>query len=416
MKSFRSANFLSSLLGGLVVLVVGAVLIATDVIDTGDDGERVVQQAPITQPTADRGGSDGDGLTVNEIYDRDGPGVVFIRADGVTTEDSPFGAPEGEGIATGSGFVLDREGYILTNAHVVAGADDVSVRFGERNRVEAEVVGSDPSTDIALLKVDPDKARLRPLELGDSSKARVGDPAIAIGNPFGFDRTVTTGIVSAIQRTIQAPNNFSIDNVIQTDASINPGNSGGPLLDATGRVIGINSQIATGGANGSVGIGFAVPINTAKSVIPQLKEDGEVKRAFLGVTTAPVDEATADDLNLPADAGALVQDVVEDGPADEAGLRAGRTPTSEGVIAGGDLIVKVDGRDIREPSDVATAIADNKPGDEIEIEFFRGDDRKKVEVELGERPDQAPSDSGPGGGRPSPPDRDEEDEDPFPFP
>ena len=421
MKSFRSANFLSGLLGGLVVLVAGAVLIATDVIDTGDDdSEPVVQQAPITQPTAG-GGEDGDGLTVNQIYDRDGPGVVFIRADGVSTEDSPFGAPEGGGIATGSGFVLDRDGYILTNAHVVEGADDVTVRFGERELVDAEVVGTDPSTDIALLKIDPDdidseEARLRPLELADSSKVRVGDPAIAIGNPFGFDRTVTTGIVSAIQRTIRAPNNFSIDNVIQTDASINPGNSGGPLLDATGRVIGINSQIATGGANGSVGIGFAVPINTAKEVIPQLKEDGEVERAFLGVTTAPVDEQAADDLNLPAEAGALVQEVVEDGPADEAGLRAGRTPTSEGFIAGGDLIVKVDGQDIREPSDVASAIADNKPGDTIEIEYFRGDDREKVEVKLGERPDQAPSDSGPGGGSPSPPDRDDEDEDAFPFP
>jgi S1-C subfamily serine protease len=413
MKSLRNANLLSGVLGGLVVLVAGAVLIATDVIDTGDT-ETVVNQSPITQPTARGGGeSDGDGLTVNEIYDRDGPGVVFVRAEGVTA-DSPFGQPEGGGgTATGSGFVLDREGYILTNAHVVAGADDVSVRFGERNLVDAEVVGSDPSTDIALLKVDPDDATLRPLQLGDSSKVEVGDPAIAIGNPFGFDRTVTTGIVSALQRQIEAPNRFAIDNVIQTDASINPGNSGGPLLDAAGRVIGINSQIATGGSGGSVGIGFAVPINTAKEVIPQLKEDGEVRRAFLGVTTAPVDEQTADDLNLPANAGALVQDLVEDGPADDAGLRAGRTPTSEGLVAGGDLIVKVDGQDIEEPSDVAAAIADDKPGDTIEIEFFRGDDRRKVEVELGERPDRAPSDAGPGAPQPEP---DGQDEDPFPFP
>ena len=417
MNRLRTPNLLSGVLGGLVVLVAGAVLIATDVIETGDTVNEVVQ-SPVTQPTADRSASDGDGLTVNDIYDRDGPGVVFIQARGVTSgEDNPFGTPN-EGTATGSGFVLDREGFILTNAHVVEGSDDVGVRFGESNLVDARVVGTDPSTDIALLKVDPDEADLRPLTLADSSDVEVGDPAIAIGNPFGFDRTVTTGIVSAIQRTIEAPNGFSIDNVIQTDASINPGNSGGPLLDGAGRVIGINSQIATGGSSGSVGIGFAVPVNTAKTVIPQLKEDGEVKRAYLGVSTVTVDKQIAEDLNLPAEQGALVQSVFEGGPADDAGLRVGRTETTEGLTAGGDLIVKVDGVDISESSDVATAIADNKPGDEIEIEFFRGDDRRKVTVELGERPEETPSDQGgPGRGRPSPPDApDEEGPDLFPFP
>ncbi|MEX2196339.1 MAG: trypsin-like peptidase domain-containing protein [Thermoleophilaceae bacterium] len=412
MNRLRIPNFLSGVLGGLVVLVAGAVLIATDVIDTGDTVNEVVQ-SPITEPAADRG--DGEGLTVSEIYDRDGPGVVFIEARGVSG-DSPFGTPN-EGRATGSGFVLEDEGFILTNAHVVEGADDIGIRFGEGSTVEAELVGTDPSTDLAVLKVDPDEAELRPLRLGDSSEVDVGDPTIAIGNPFGLDRTVTTGIVSAIQRTIEAPNGFSIDNAIQTDASINPGNSGGPLLDATGRVIGINSQIATGGGGGSVGIGFAVPINTAKAVIPQLKEDGEVQRAYLGVSTLTVDERTAEDLNLPAQAGALVQRVFDGGPADEAGLRAGRTPTADGVTAGGDLIVKVDGVEIGESSDVAAAIADNKPGDEIEIEFFRGDDREKVTVELGERPEETPSQGGPDGGRPSPPDEpDDQGPELFPFP
>jgi S1-C subfamily serine protease len=404
-----TSELLSGLLGGLVVLVVGAVLIATDVIDTGDTVREVVQ-APISG-AADTGS--GDGLTVNEVYRRDGPGVVFITATGVSSSTpSPFGTPR-EGRATGSGFVIDDEGHILTNAHVVEDADEVTVRFHDRKTVDAKIVGTDPSTDIALLKVDPSDAELRPLTLGDSSKVKVGDPTIAIGNPFGFDRTVTTGIVSAIQRTIEAPNGFAIENAIQTDASINPGNSGGPLLDANGRVIGINSQIATGGSNGSVGIGFAVPINTAKAVIPQLKEDGEVKRAYLGISTVTIDERIAEELNLAHDRGALIQEVFEGGPAERAGLRAGRTETSEGIVLGGDLIVRVDGVDVDESSDVAAAIADNKPGDTIEIEFFRGKDRRKVKVKLGERPDETPSSKG---RMPSPRERGDGGPDLFPFP
>ncbi|HWH44280.1 MAG TPA: trypsin-like peptidase domain-containing protein, partial [Thermoleophilaceae bacterium] len=287
-KPSRS-HLLSGVSGGLVVLVLGAVLIATGVIETGET-VREIRQAPIGQPAADGGTIVDDGeraQTVSDIYDRDGPGVVFIAARGVS-ESSIFGEERG-GAATGSGFVLDKDGFILTNAHVVEGSDDVTVRFGERDEADAKVIGTDPSTDLAVLKVDPKdvESGLKPLTLGESKKVEVGDPAIAIGNPFGFDRTVTTGIISALQRQITAPNGFAIDNVIQTDASINPGNSGGPLLDADGKVIGINSQIATGGSSGSVGIGFAVPIDTAKNVIPRLKRDGEIKRSYLGVTTSP---------------------------------------------------------------------------------------------------------------------------------
>ena len=198
-----------------------------------------------------------------------------------------------------------------------------------------------------MLEVDPDDAKLRPIPLGDSSEVKVGDPVVAIGNPFGFTRTVTTGIVSALQRQIEAPNGFPIRNVIQTDASINPGNSGGPLLDADGKVIGINSQIATGGSSGSVGIGFAVPIDTAKSLLPELKKGGSVDRAYLGVEMAPVNEQIADDLNLPSKRGALITEVVDRGPADDAGLKAGRTSTASGIAAGGDLIVKVDGKNVK---------------------------------------------------------------------
>ena len=389
----RLQTVLAGVAGGLAVLAVGAVLLATGAIDTTETTHEVIQP-PITRPAADES---GDGLTVNDIYRRTAPGVVFVQARG-GTDRSPFGLPQDDGgMASGSGFVLDEEGYILTNAHVVEGSDEVRVRFGESPLVDADVVGEDLSTDVAVLKVEVSRERLKPLQLGDSGSVRVGDPAIAIGNPFGFDRTVTTGIVSAKQREIKAPNNFSIADVIQTDAAINPGNSGGPLLDAAGRVIGVNSQIATGGSRGSVGIGFAVPIDLVKRVVPQLKEHGEIDRAYLGVTTAPVADVAAD-LNLPVDHGALVQDVQPGTPAAKAGLRAGRTETAEGLRVGGDLIVEVDGRQVREPQDIATAIADNQPGDRVEVSFFRGKSRKTVGVELAKRPSSA--DVPPRGGRP----------------
>ena len=210
--------------------------------------------------------------------------------------------------------------------------------------------------------------------------------------------------MSALQRQITAPNGFQIPNVLQTDASINPGNSGGPLLDAQGRVIGINSQIATGGSSsGSVGIGFAVPINTAKSLLPKLKKGSEIERAYLGVRMAAVTDQVAKDLNLPATEGALVQTVENGGPADDAGLKGGRTPTGEGLAAGGDLIVGVDGQKVKDPDDVSNAISDKQPGDTVRIEYYRGNDKKTVTVKLGKRPanlnaDSSSQDGGNGGG------------------
>ena len=393
-------NLLSGVLGGLIVLVIGAVLIATDVIDTGGT-TTVVRETPAAQPTAASTGSAG--RSVRDIYKQEGRGVVFIQAQGVSSSsDSPFGLPQ-QGTATGSGFVANKDGTIVTNAHVVEGADSVEVRFDENGEfVNAEVKGVDTSTDIAVLKIDPsDVDGLTPLPLGDSTKLEVGDPVIAIGNPFGYSRTVTTGIVSGLQREIQAPNGFTIPDVIQTDASINPGNSGGPLLDANGRVIGINSQIATGGGQGSVGIGFAVPVNTAKELLPDLKAGETIERAYLGVQMQDVTKQLADDLNLPAGTGALVVDVTQDSPADNAGLRGGRTDTAQGVPAGGDLIVEVDGKPVSDSDDVATAISHKRPGEEAEITYYRGDSKKTVTVELAKRPDSAdqPSaDEGDGGG------------------
>jgi S1-C subfamily serine protease len=396
------STILAGVVGGLIVLVIGAVLIATDVIDTGDT-QTIVRQGPITQPAS--GSDNGAGRTINAIYEREGRGVAFISAHGVTSdENSPFGIPQ-EGDATGSGFVVDKQGYIITNAHVVQGADSVDVSFDESGTsVQAEVKGVDTSSDLAVLKVDPSdvKGGVTPLPLGDSSKAEVGDPVIAIGNPFGYSRTVTQGIVSAVQRQIQAPNGFTIPHAIQTDAAINPGNSGGPLLDANGRVIGINSQIATGGGQGSVGIGFAVPINAAKRLLPDLKAGQTIERAYLGVQMQGVNKQLAEDLNLPADTGALIVSVTPGSPAAKAGLRGGRTETAQGIAAGGDLIVAIDGKQMRDEDAVAAAVAAHKPGDKVEIEYYRGNDRKTVTVELTKRPANAntavPEDQGGGGG------------------
>jgi S1-C subfamily serine protease len=395
------SNILSGVLGGLIVLVLGAVLISTGVIDTGDS-KTVVRQVTATQPTGDSVGSEG--RSVRDIYSQEGRGVAYISAHGVTSDSgSPFGLPQ-EGDATGSGFVVDKDGYIVTNAHVVEGADSVDVSFDENgDSVPADVKGVDTSADLAVLKVDPSKVKnLTPIPLGDSSKAQVGDPVIAVGNPFGLSRTVTTGIVSGLQRQIQAPNGFTISNVIQTDASINPGNSGGPLLDANGRVIGINSQIATGGGQGSVGIGFAVPINTAKKLLPDLKAGETVQRAYLGVQMQGVTKQLADDLNLASDHGALIVEVTPNSPADKAGLRGGRTGTSSGVAAGGDLIVAIDGKEMRDEDAVATAVANHRPGDKVDIQYYRGNDKKTVTVELSKRPasadSAAPSDQGGNGG------------------
>jgi S1-C subfamily serine protease len=375
------ANILSGLLGGLIVLVLGAILISTDVIDTGDSSTVVQRQAPMTQQASD----DGEGgRTVRDIYASEGRGVAFISAQGVSSEESsPFGTPQ-EGEATGSGFVVDKDGTILTNAHVVDGADSVTVSFEDGGKeIPAEVKGVDTSTDLAVLKIDPSEVEdLEVLPLGDSSKVEVGDPVVAIGNPFGYSRTVTTGIVSGLQREIVAPDGFQINDVIQTDASINPGNSGGPLLDANGRVIGINSQIATGGGQGSVGIGFAVPVNTAKKLLPQLRQGGEIEHAWLGVQMSDVDADVAKELDLPVDHGALVVEATEDGPADDAGIEGGDSTTGQG----GDVITAIDGKTINTSDDLAAAIAAKKPGDTVEIEYYHDGEKQTAEVELGERP------------------------------
>src|SRR3954464_5947782 len=316
-RSILPVALVSGVIGGGLVVGAGALF------DVGGSSKTttVVQQAPLA--TADASQKSGGPLTARDIYKRDAPGVAFITAQIVQRTPSPFGTQQQQGTSTGSGFVLANNGTIATNAHVVDGATKVAVRFGDGASRPATILGVDKSTDLALLKIDPKGANLHPLTLGSSHGLQAGDPAIAIGNPFGLDRTLTTGVVSALQRQIKAPNGFTIDNVIQTDAAINPGNSGGPLLDATGRVIGINSQIETGGGgNGNVGIGFAIPIDTAKTLIPQLKDKGSVDHAYLGITSSTIDGSLAG-LNLPVKKGALVQQVQQGSPAAKAGIQGG---------------------------------------------------------------------------------------------
>ncbi|HEX2397443.1 MAG TPA: trypsin-like peptidase domain-containing protein [Solirubrobacteraceae bacterium] len=383
------SSLVSAVLGGAVV---AAVMVVFGLVP-GERTTTVVQQAPISRPVNDR---DGQGFTPREIYKRDAPGVVNVKAQIVRQVESPFDVfpQEQRGQASGSGFVLDRSGYVLTNAHVIEGASDVTVQFEDRKSVDATVVGKDSSTDIALLRVHRDGVSLHPLSLGDSATVQVGDPTIAIGNPFGLDRTLTTGVVSALQRRISAPNGFSIDHVIQTDAAINPGNSGGPLLDAAGRVIGINSQIVTGeGASGNVGIGFAVPINTAKRVIPQLMKSGRVPRPYIGITGVTIDSSLGR-LNLPADGGVLVQAVAPGSPADRAGIRGGDTrATLDGsdIALGGDVIRRLDGRNVASMDDVMAALSGRQPGDTVKLDLLRAGRSRTVTVTLGQRPDRAPT-------------------------
>jgi S1-C subfamily serine protease len=379
------SNLIAGVLGGLVVLVLGAILIATDVIDTGNTTTNVIRQAPISQAATNPASSQG-GKTVQQIYSQEGRGVVYVQAQGVTSDSAPLGGSQ-SGTATGSGFVVDKDGTILTNAHVVEGASKVTVSFAEGgDAIDADVKGIDTDADIAVLKINPEGRDLTVLPLGNSSDAKVGDPVVAIGNPFGLQRTVTTGIVSALQRQVDAPSGFPISGVIQTDASINPGNSGGPLLNARGEVIGINSQIATGGGQGSVGIGFAIPIDSAKKELPKLKAGETIKRAYLGVVMSDLNAQTAKQSGVPVDQGALVQTVTSGSPAEKAGLKAGSQSGS-----GADVIVSVDGKSVTGAQDVVDTVGAKQPGDSVTIEYYRGKDKHTANVKLGERPKSASS-------------------------
>jgi S1-C subfamily serine protease len=390
----------SAVIGGLVVAVVGLIAIAAGWVNSGSSSSDVsaaLAPAPLPQQAVQHGDAGGGGLTVDQIYKADSPGVAFVQSTLPAKPPSPFNPFGGSagGTATGTGFVIDHAGHVLTNAHVVNGASKIEVTLGRKDNsspIPAQVVGKDVSTDIAVLKVNAPADQLHPLPLGDSSQVNVGDPVVAIGNPFGLDRTVTAGIVSALQRQIQAPNNFQIDNVIQTDAAINPGNSGGPLIDANGRVIGINSQIESQ-SGGNVGIGFAVPINTARDDAKQILTTGSVQHAYLGISGTNLTPQLADILNLPVKSGALVQAVVPNSPADKAGIKGGTATVSingQQVRAGGDVITAVDGKKVTSMDDVVNDVANDNPGDQVTLTVDRHGKSQDVTVTLQNRPANAP--------------------------
>ena len=382
----------------LIAAVVGggAALAGAEVTGLLDDEPTVVNTiaAPESAPVAF---AQSKRVSVNQIYRRSAPGVVQITTTSVRTVDpdpflDPFGLPERERQeALGSGFVIDKSGHLVTNFHVVEGAQQIEVSFSNRDSVKARVVGSDPSTDIAVLKVDVDARALTPLRLGSSDLVEVGDSVVAIGNPLGLERSVTAGIVSALHRPLTAPNDFTIDDVIQTDASINSGNSGGPLIAANGRVIGVNTAIATGGtgARGNIGIGFAVPIDTVRDVASQLIERGRAEHAFLGVGAQPVEPEIARAFDFPVERGLIVVSVFDGSGADRAAIRAG---TDEVVVAGqsyrlgGDIIVRIDGNPVRTAAELRETISAKKPGDKVTVEAFRGDDLRRFVVTLGAQP------------------------------
>ena len=348
--------------------------------------ERVL---PSSSPVALR--SDGRNW-INAIYKREGGGVVQITSESVVEVPVfPFGSTQQTQRALGSGFVIDKEGHILTNYHVVQNARSVRVSFSDRDNVKAEIVGVDPATDVAVLKVDQSAAALDPLPFGNSDSVRVGDPVIAIGNPFGLERSVTAGIVSALQREISNSVGTSIDHVIQTDAPINSGNSGGPLLNDRGQVVAINTAIETGNSveRGNVGIGFAVPINTAKKVARELIAHSEVERAFLGVEVQPITKQLADVIRLPVDHGLILQKVVKGSAAADAGLRAGTKRvivSGRTYLLGGDIVTKVDGKNVNSFEALSSAISSKKPGDEVDVQIYRNGSLETVTVTLGRQP------------------------------
>jgi len=288
----------------------------------------------------------------------------------------------------GSGFVIDSKGYILTNFHVVQGAQTIEVVLGDQSRYTAKFIGADQRNDVALLKVEPKGKPLMALQLGDSAALQVGQKVLAIGNPFGFQSTLTTGVVSALGRTVQTSQTTFIDQAVQTDAAINRGNSGGPLINTHGEVIGINSAIYTPTGT-TAGIGFAIPINTAKRIAHDLITDGRVHQAFLGVETIPINESFAEALGLPAQEGLLVQTTSRGGPAAEAGIRGGDRVAQAGMrrfYIGGDVLTAIDGQKIANRVDVDLMLNKKRPGDEVTVTLFRGGKKMDVKVTLGERP------------------------------
>jgi S1-C subfamily serine protease len=376
-------------------LAAAALLLAAGCDSSDSDPERAGRsEVTTTRVQVVEGLGREGGFDPAEIYDRLSPGVVTILS--LFKGGSSLLEDGGEG-GQGSGFVLDGNGYIATNAHVVTTekadgteeADQVYVEFIDGNRVPAEIVGHDPNADVALLKIDPQGLSLTPLHLGESPTIAVGEPVAAIGSPFGERQSLSIGVISALDRTIRSLTQFEIGDAIQTDAAINPGNSGGPLLDAEGRVIGINAQIKSQSGGGE-GVGFAVPVDAVRRSLRELRENGRVEYGYLGVETLTVWPQLAERIDLNVNTGALVQDVVDGSPAEDAGLEAGNEDISfqgqDGIAVGGDLIVAVNGKRLTREHDLADEIGAHSAGEKVALTIFRDGDRRSLDVELGRRP------------------------------
>jgi S1-C subfamily serine protease len=382
---------LAAALAGGTVAVIGAALVGT-----GEHTTTIRELVPA--PPSFSGNvsetSQERPLTVRDIYDRDAPGVVQVTT---TTKvklpqtdwfGNPWGPPGTEvQRSLGSGFVIDKAGYIVTNYHVVGDAQSVHVSFSNNDSMKAKVIGKDPATDVALLKVEASSRALRPLWLGDSDSIHVGDQVAAIGNPLGLDRSITLGIVSALHRSLTSPEGTPIDRVIQTDAALNHGNSGGPLLNAQGQVVGVSSAVSTGGSgDGNTGIGFAIPINTVRDVVAELKAQGHVDHPYLGVVTRPMSATIARMSNLPVQKGLLVESVAAGSGADRAGLRGGTSQVvveGESYQLGGDVITKADGMSVSTTEGLREIVSQHKPGESLSVEFYRGTEPLKAEIKLG---------------------------------
>jgi S1-C subfamily serine protease len=347
----------------------------------GSDGTTVVRQ--VTVKSSEPAASTSESLSVSQVYEKAYKSVVEITSS--LSQASPMGG-EQQAQGQGSGFVFDAQGHIVTNQHVVDGAQTVSVRFWDGSTYDATVVGTDPSTDLAVIKVDAPADVLQPVALGDSTQLTVGEPVVAIGSPFGLEETLTSGVVSALNREMTSPNNFTISNSIQTDAAINHGNSGGPLLNGAGEVIGVNAQIRSD-SGGSDGIGFAIPSSTVASIVPQIIASGSVEHAYLGVGVATLPSSVSEELGLPA--GVMVTDVRQGSTAAEAGLRAaGGSAMVDGQSypTGGDVITAVDGTAVTTGAELQAAVDAKKPGDTISLTYTRDGASTTVQVSLGTRP------------------------------
>ncbi|MFP4329408.1 MAG: S1C family serine protease [Spirochaetaceae bacterium] len=325
-----------------------------------------------------------------DVYQRINEGVVNITTE--TVAYNWFLEPVPRQGSSGSGSIIDTRGYVLTNQHVVQGATRVFVTLSDESRIEGRVVGDDPENDLAVVRFDPGNRELTVVAMGESDSLQIGQKVLAIGNPFGLDRTLTSGIVSGLDRPLRARNDLVIQNMIQTDASINPGNSGGPLLDSRGRMIGINTMIYSP-SGGSVGIGFAVPVATARRVVPDLLEFGYVRRGWIDIVPRAIFPQLVDFADLPVRQGILISEVIPEGNADRAGLRGGRENRAVRygrtvIYLGGDIIVAIDGQPVASIANLYEALEDNRPGDVVEVEYLRNGNRRRTELTLSERPER----------------------------